>query len=66
MKRYKKIVSSFTKTINKLEALSGSCAKRIGVINNNITSLEVEKSDQALEGKAAGNTAKKLRDLIED
>ena len=66
MKRYKKIVGSFTKTINKLETLSGSCAQRISDINNNIDSLEVEKNDQAVEGKAAGNTAKKLRELIDD
>ena len=66
MKRYDKIVGTFTKTIDKLETLSGSCGKRIADINNNINSLEIEKNDQALEGKAASNTAKKLKELLGD
>ncbi len=66
MKRYNKIVSTFTKTIDKLESLSNTCAQRISSINTNIDSLESEKANQASEGKAAGNTAKKLRELISD
>ena len=65
MKKYNKIVASFTKTINKLEALSGACGKRISDIDNAINTLGIEKADQALEGKAASNTARKLKDLIE-
>ena len=66
MKRYNKIVGSFTKTINRLETLSGSCGQRIADINNNIDSLEIEKKDQASEGKAASNTARKLKELLGD
>ena len=64
MKRYNKIVGVFAKTINKLESLNAQCGQRIADINNNINSLENEREGQALEGKAANNTAKRLKELI--
>ena len=64
MKRYTKIVETFTKVINKLENLESSCSDRVGKIDDGINQLEVEKRGQEREGRAAKNTCKKLKELI--
>ena len=66
MKRFNKIVSTFKKTITKLETLESACNNRVEAIETQIVSLNTEKTDQKAEGRAAANTAAKLKELIGD
>ena len=65
MKKYDKIVSTFTKTIKKLEDLSKSCIAKDKEIDNKIGDLEYQKRMVVSEGDMASTTADKLKTLFE-
>jgi len=65
MKRYQKIVGTFTKTIDKLEALHSTCLKKVDEIVGKIGSLESDKEAELQEGQIAKATAEKLKKIFE-
>ena len=64
MKRYNKIVGTFTKTIKKLEALQSACLNKVDVIVGKIGSLEADKEAELQEGRMAKQVAAKLKEIF--
>jgi hypothetical protein len=64
MKRYNKIVGTFTKTIQKLEALHSTCLSKVDEIVGKIGSLEATKAAEIQEANLAKNTADKLKEIF--
>ena len=64
MKKYNKIVSTFTKTIKKLEDLSKGCVALDKTLDIKIRDLEYEKRMVISEGDMASTTADKLKTLF--
>lgn len=65
MKKYNKIISTFTKTIKKLEELSKSCIAKDKELDNKISDLGYQKRMVVSEGNMASTTADKLKNLFE-
>lgn len=65
MKKYNKIISTFTKTIKKLEALSKNCIAKDKELDNKISDLGYQKRMVVSEGNMASTTADKLKHLFE-
>ena len=64
MKRFNKIINGFSKTIKKLEDLKIENLTKADDINMEIDTLQIVMADKVSEAAAAGNVAKKLKDLI--
>lgn len=65
MKKYTKIMGTFSKTANKLEALAESNAKKAEIINSNIAVLQGESDELAGEATQAVFMAEKLKSFLE-
>ncbi len=64
MKKYNKIVSSFTKTIKKLEDLSKVCVEQSQQLTRKISVMETKKLNIVSEGVQASVTADKLKNVF--
>lgn len=59
------ILSSFSKTLSKLEELKDRCKQRDEEIQEQVQELQQEQVEVFLEQKRAASVAEKIREIIE-